>query len=643
MMKNVLKYSIMLFCAFQAQIKAQDPNFHIYLCFGQSNMEGQGTIEAQDQTVDSRFQIMQAVACSGQPAGKWRTAKPPLARCNTKLGPVDYFGREMVKNLPSNIKVGVVFVAVSGCKIELFDKVNYASYAAGEQQWMKNIINEYGGNPYGKLVELAKLAQKDGVIKGILMHQGESNTGDANWANKVKGVYGNLLSDLGLTANNVPFLAGQVVDAAQGGQCASHNAAVDRLPNTIPTAHVISSSGCTDVADNLHFSSAGYRLLGTRYAQKMLTLLPKENEAPAITTDLSNTTIAQNQNLTLTIGVTGSDLKYVWYRNDQVITGASSPTLTINNVDASYHNSTFKVVISNNLGTATSKTITLTVTDFLGAKILKTNTSITIDGIRDEIWNSAHEYTLGNKILIVDNETDLSGKVNVLYNDQNLYVFYTVTDNQKRASSTNFWENDGVELYIDGNNDKATAYDANDFQFVIRHDASQIQEGHSKAVTGIVAKATQNSIGYTVEASIPWSTIGVSPSLNKTIGIDFHINDSDQSLRDGKITWKALEDNSYSDPSTFGLGRLENIVVTSLDKDQEQTAFSIFPNPSQNSIQIIGTDAPNFAYTIIDLQGRQIQSGISHANINIDGIAPGLYGMWIQNGSKKTFLSFIKE
>jgi hypothetical protein len=147
-----------------------DPNFQIYLCFGQSNMEGQGPIETQDQTVDSRFQIMQAVACTGQPAGKWRTATPPLARCNTKIGPSDYFGREMIKNLPSNVKVGIVFVAVAGCKIELFDKTNYAAYAAGEQQWMKDIIAQYGGNPYGKLVELAKIAQKDGVIKGILMH-----------------------------------------------------------------------------------------------------------------------------------------------------------------------------------------------------------------------------------------------------------------------------------------------------------------------------------------------------------------------------------------------------------------------------------------------------------------------------------------
>ena len=44
----------------------------------------------------------------------------------------------------------------------------------------------YSGNPYQHLVEMAKLAQKDGVIKGILLHQGESNTNDKNGPTKSK-------------------------------------------------------------------------------------------------------------------------------------------------------------------------------------------------------------------------------------------------------------------------------------------------------------------------------------------------------------------------------------------------------------------------------------------------------------------------
>jgi lysophospholipase L1-like esterase len=120
---------------------------------------------------------------------------------------------------------------------------------------------------------MAKLAQKEGVIKGILLHQGESNTGDTTWPKKVSMVYANLLSDLQLNAQNVPLLAGEVVHAEQGGVCAGMNNIINQLPAIISTAHVISSKGCADSPDNLHFNAEGYREFGKRYAEKMLALL----------------------------------------------------------------------------------------------------------------------------------------------------------------------------------------------------------------------------------------------------------------------------------------------------------------------------------------------------------------------------------
>ena len=260
-----------------------DPNFYIYLCFGQSNMEGQGTIEEQDKTVDSRFQVLEAVDCSnlGRTKGSWYPAIPPLCRCYTGLSPADYFGRTMVANLPDSIRVGVVHVSVAGCKIELFDKDNYQTYVSTiTEDWLLNIISEYGGNPYGRLVDMAKLAQQQGVIKGILLHQGESNTGDTQWPSKVKKIYDDLLNDLSLNPDSIPLLAGEVVNADQGGVCASMNSIIAKLPQSIPNAYVISSSGCTDAADNLHFNSAGYREIGKRYADKMLSLLGYEPKEP---------------------------------------------------------------------------------------------------------------------------------------------------------------------------------------------------------------------------------------------------------------------------------------------------------------------------------------------------------------------------
>jgi hypothetical protein len=205
--------------------------------------------------------------------GNWYPAVPPLCRPSTGLCPADYFGRTLVSNLPPNIKVGVVNVAVAGCKIELFEKDNYQTYASTAPSWMTNIIKGYNGNPYQHLADMAKLAQKDGIIKGILLHQGESNTNDKEWPNKVRGIYDNLIKDLNLKAEEVPQLAGELVNADQNGACASMNAIIDELPGTIPTAHVVSSKGCAARPDHLHFTPAGYRELGKRYAEEMLSLL----------------------------------------------------------------------------------------------------------------------------------------------------------------------------------------------------------------------------------------------------------------------------------------------------------------------------------------------------------------------------------
>ena len=65
---------------------SQDPDFYIFLCFGQSNMEGNARIQPQDTTVDNRFQVMEAVDCPnlGRVRGHWYTAAPPLCRCHTR-------------------------------------------------------------------------------------------------------------------------------------------------------------------------------------------------------------------------------------------------------------------------------------------------------------------------------------------------------------------------------------------------------------------------------------------------------------------------------------------------------------------------------------------------------------------------------
>ena len=255
---------------------APDPNFHIYLAFGQSNMEGQGDIGQQDKSVDDRFQVLWAAdngSCSGKTKGKWSTAVPPLAHCQgAKLGPTDYFGRTMVEKTDTQIKVGVIVVAVAGCSIKLFDKDSYANYARTQQSWMTQRINDYGGNPYGRLIEMAKKAQEDGVIKGIIFHQGETDAGDGNWPSAVKKVYDNIIKDLGLE-NDIPFLAGEVL---RSGVSAGANNNIAKLPQQSKNFYVVSSEGFNQAlgdGQNVHFTSQEYRDFGKRYAEKMIEVL----------------------------------------------------------------------------------------------------------------------------------------------------------------------------------------------------------------------------------------------------------------------------------------------------------------------------------------------------------------------------------
>jgi hypothetical protein len=266
---------IAVFIFYDLKVYPQDPDFYIFLCFGQSNMEGNARFEPQDTIVDCRFQLMESVDCPnlGRTKGNWYPAVPPLCRCHTGLTPADYFGRTMVSKLPKNIRIGIINVSVGGCKIELFDKDNYQSYVSSAPSWMINMINEYDGNPYARLVEMAKIAKRDGVVKGILLHQGESNTNDSLWTKKVKIVYDNLMEDLDLNPRNVPLLSGELVNSDQGGVCASMNSIIATLPETIPNSYVISSDGCTAAPDHLHFNAEGYRTLGERYAIKMLNIL----------------------------------------------------------------------------------------------------------------------------------------------------------------------------------------------------------------------------------------------------------------------------------------------------------------------------------------------------------------------------------
>ena len=278
-MKKTLFIMLLGLMACLTKANAQvDPNFYIYICFGQSNMEGNAQWEAQDVgNVDPRFQMLAACNFSSpsRKLGNWYKAECPIVSPDGKLGPTDYFGRTMVQELPDK-KIGVIAVAMGGSPIEMFDKDLYEQKMKDNpsEWWVTLAKRHYGGNPYGRIIEMAKKAQQVGVIKGILLHQGCSNNGDEKWPGMVKKIYKDMLHDLGLRASEVPIFVGETEYENMGGGCSWHNHVVAMIPDVIPTGHVVSAEGIPgNGIDPWHFSAAGYRTFGKRYAAKVLDVM----------------------------------------------------------------------------------------------------------------------------------------------------------------------------------------------------------------------------------------------------------------------------------------------------------------------------------------------------------------------------------
>jgi len=281
-------------------------NYHVYIAFGQSNMQGPGEIRPQDkEDASDRFRTLNVVAgtYAGEyrEKGQWYKATPPIIIPDRNLtnylglriglSPVDYFGRTLAAGVPEHITIGVIAVANGDMALAAFHKTKAEDYYRGkgafsgrpsqtEMQGMSRYRGAGYANMYDAVIRNAKLAQRaGGVIKGIIVHQGESGTGlsDIDWVDLLKEIYDDMLSDLKLEPNSIPILLGQTWNGGSGGTggALSGDGVIQAF---LPNAWIISSIGCTGRTgqgqpDNIHFGSAGLQLLGTRYGEKMLELV----------------------------------------------------------------------------------------------------------------------------------------------------------------------------------------------------------------------------------------------------------------------------------------------------------------------------------------------------------------------------------
>lgn len=211
--------------------------------------------------------------------GKWYYATPPLVRDGTRLSPCDYFGRQMVEKLPENIAIGIINVSIGGVSIDLYMEERVEAFLKTTIPYIRDAAAKYENNPFRYLVKRAKEAKEQGVIKGILFHQGETDKDRVTWPEDVKAVYERLLKELDLKEEDVPILAGEVVRTEMGGMFGEANKNIHRLPEFIKNVHIVSSEGLPCPPDDrAHFTAESYRIFGRRYADEMLKILSKNNK-----------------------------------------------------------------------------------------------------------------------------------------------------------------------------------------------------------------------------------------------------------------------------------------------------------------------------------------------------------------------------
>ena len=235
----------MVACALQAA----DTNFHLYLLVGQSNMAGRGKIALEDKVAVPRVLMLNK-------GNEWVSAVDPIHFDKTIAGVSlgRTFGIEMAK-VNKEVKIGLIPCAVGGTPI---------------RRWQQQ------GDLYRAALKRAKIAQKDGVIKGILWHQGEGDSGKEATAKIYEAQLHAMITawrkDLG--GVNIPIVVGEMGRFYKRAKF-KHlvDAALKALPSKMKYAAWVSAEGLEHKGDVVHFNAASYRELGKRYAAKMQALL----------------------------------------------------------------------------------------------------------------------------------------------------------------------------------------------------------------------------------------------------------------------------------------------------------------------------------------------------------------------------------
>ena len=238
-----------------------DPQFHLFLLIGQSNMAGRGVPDAESREVDPRVLMLDREQ-------RWVPAQDPLHfdKPEAGVGPGLAFGKQLAA-ADSRVRIGLIPCAVGGTSIA---------------RWVPGAFDPATKtHPYDDMLVRAKAALGQGVLKGILWHQGEADRGKtASYPEDLTALVQRLRGDL--ATPEVIVLAGELAafTPKQEAATTAFNATLHGLTGKIPRFDVVSAANLQHKGDHLHFDTASARTLGIRFAEVMVRLQQSNNPAP---------------------------------------------------------------------------------------------------------------------------------------------------------------------------------------------------------------------------------------------------------------------------------------------------------------------------------------------------------------------------
>ncbi|SDD51895.1 protein of unknown function [Dyadobacter soli] len=257
-LKNLKVLVGLLLGASTAIAQTAPEQMDLYLLIGQSNMAGRGTTDAASQPGSRKIWAINR-------QNEWKIAADPLHQDKPTVvgvGPGLTFAQEILKKHPER-PIGLIPCAVGG---------------SGIDDWLPGAKHEQTGiYAYDEMLARVKEAQKRGTIKGIIWHQGESDSSPQKkdaYAEKLADFFKRLRRDT--HTENVPLVVGTLGNfyLAKNPDAAFINAVITDYAKKNKLVSLASAAGLTHKGDDTHFDTASARELGKRYAEALQRQAP---------------------------------------------------------------------------------------------------------------------------------------------------------------------------------------------------------------------------------------------------------------------------------------------------------------------------------------------------------------------------------